>query len=357
MNRNCEVKFVSVPAEHAYGFPGDHPFKKERVTITESVLRTLQAPVKWIQVRHPAEDSIIGTFHTHGYTEFVRSMSERGFGLLDAGDTPAFPGCFEASCYVVQASLEAILAAEQGGHALNLNGGLHHAMPNRASGFCIFNDVAIAIRALLNKGYRRLAYLDIDAHHGDGVMYAFYDDRRVLDIDFHEDGRYLFPGTGRTEETGSGDAKGFKINLVLPPGSSDSVYMEGFEKVVRPALFRYRPEFILLQAGVDAHELDPLTHLRVSDKGYIWMYKNVHEMAHILGSKLAVFGGGGYHIPSVVKAWVGLVYTLANLDVPDTIDALAGTPEAEESLTKYSQTNPHDFSELLRRLHEDGMDL
>jgi acetoin utilization protein AcuC len=355
VDRNCEVKFVSVPEEHAYGFPGDHPFKKERVIITESELRALHAPVKWIKVGHPAEESIIRTFHTHDYIDFVRSMSERGFGLLDAGDTPAFPGCYEASSYVVQASLDAIEAAEQGGHAINLNGGLHHAMPNRASGFCIFNDVAIAIRMLLNRGYRRLAYLDIDAHHGDGVMYAFYDNRRVLDIDFHEDGRYLFPGTGRTEETGNGTGKGFKMNLVLPPGSSDPVYKEGFEKVVRPALFHYRPEFILLQAGVDAHEMDPLTHLRLSDEGYVWIYRNVHKMAHILGSKLVVFGGGGYHVPSVVKAWVALVYILANLDMPGGVEHLAAYAKLEDKPLKDSQSYPHDFDALLRKLHEDGM--
>jgi acetoin utilization protein AcuC len=269
--------------------------------------------------RIASEEEIL-LFHDQDYVRLVKRSSEKGGGLLDLGDTPAFKGCYEATSLVVGASLQAcdLIMNNQYVHAFNPSGGLHHAHPDRASGFCIFNDPAVSI-AYLKKKYnlKRLVYLDIDAHHGDGVMYGFYDDAAVLDIDFHENGRYIFPGTGYPSETGQGAGKGLKVNIPLLPGTGDEAFLEGFESIV-PALVReYHPEAILVQCGADGHDGDLLAQLRLTTHTYQEVVRTMHELAHELcAGRLLLFGGGGYTVANVPRVWT-LAFASLTGRVPD----------------------------------------
>jgi acetoin utilization protein AcuC len=322
----CKVGIVEIPGFERNGFPQNHPMKKERVWLTfralekAGVLRELSL----LKINEPSSEDVIETFHEKSYVDFVKKMSEIGAGLLDYGDTPAFPHCYDISALVVQGSLSAADKLTDFDHTVNLYGGLHHAMPSRASGFCIFNDVSITIKHLLNQRISRIAYIDIDAHHGDGVMYGFYSEPKVLNIDFHEDGRHLFPGTGFIHEMGEGQAEGKKVNVVLPPNAVDSDFIYGFERLVPPLLQEFKPEIILLQAGVDAHEDDPLTHLRFTQRGYTHVYSKLHALSHALcGGKLVVFGGGGYNLCNVVDCWMRLLHEVAGIEPKTPIAELA----------------------------------
>jgi acetoin utilization protein AcuC len=238
------------------------------------------------------------------------------------GDTPVFKGCYEASALATGASLTAIEAVMSGkvAHAINIAGGLHHAHPDRASGFCIFNDPAISIAYLKKQyGLERILYLDVDAHHGDGVMYGFYSDPTVLDIDLHEDGRHLFPGTGFTKEIGEGKAAGLKINVPLSLFTDDETYLELFNKIVPAAVNKYRPQMLLLQCGADSHANDLLAHLQITTRTYHEVVKAVHNMAHeVADGRLVVFGGGGYNVANVARTWTAAACVLANYQTPKT---------------------------------------
>src|SRR5689334_12313942 len=238
-----------------------------RVKLAHDLIRSkrlLDDPFVRISLPRSASEEEILLFHEREYVQLVKRYSEKGTGLLDSGDTPAFKGCFEATSLVVGASLEACDKIMRGefDHAFNPSGGLHHAHPERASGFCIFNDPAVVIAHLKSKyGLRRIVYLDIDAHHGDGVMYGYYDDPAVLDIDFHESGRFLFPGTGFPDETGKGAAKGLKLNIPLLPYTGDEAFLQAFHQVVPETVRKFGPEIILIQCGADGHSDDRLAQL------------------------------------------------------------------------------------------------
>ena len=270
--------------------------------------------VKTISPRMATREEIL-LFHEPEYVQLVQEYSERGSGLLDSGDTPAFKGCFEATSLIVGGSLEACdrIISGEFDHAFNLSGGLHHAHPERASGFCIFNDPAISIRYLRKKhNITKLVYLDIDAHHGDGVMYGFYNDPSLLDIDLHESGRYLFPGTGFPDEIGEGEAKGLKLNIPLPPGTGDQAYLRAFHKLVPDAIRRFGPEMILVQCGADGHEDDRLANLRLTTNTYGQVVSEMHSLAHeICSGRLLLFGGGGYTLPNVPRVWTVAFAALA----------------------------------------------
>lgn len=309
-----------------YNFGPTHPLKPTRLKLTFELMSSVKLLASTnVMVCEPREASAseLTLFHDEDYVNLVREVSKSGEGFLDLGDTPVFKGCYEASALAVGASLKAVdmVMSGQVTHAMNISGGLHHAHPNRASGFCIFNDPAISI-AYLKKKYslKKILYLDVDAHHGDGVMYGFYSDAGVLDIDFHENGHHLFPGTGFTDEIGEGNASGLKINIPLSPLTGDEPYMELFRQIVPAAVRKYRPQILLLQCGADAHANDLLAHLELTTKTYGAVAKIVHELAHeVAGGRLVVFGGGGYNIANVVRTWTVVASALIEYQTPREI--------------------------------------
>lgn len=265
-------------------------------------------------VRHasprPATRDELELFHTSRYIDFVRERCARGTGLLDGGDTPAKRGLYEAACGVVGATLVAVEEVMSGAarRAFVPSAGHHHAGPDNAAGFCVFNDCAIAIRSLrLNYGLKRVAYVDIDGHHGNGVFYAFADDPDVAVADIHEDGRYLYPGTGAAHETGLGAAEGTKLNLPIPPGSTDKEFLEAW-KAVEDYLDAFAPECVILQTGSDGLSDDPLTHLRYTEAAHAHAARRLAELADGWGhGRIIALGGGGIHPHSAGRAWTRVV--------------------------------------------------
>jgi acetoin utilization protein AcuC len=294
----------------AYDFGREHPFQIRYRAEAAHAIEAERRAAGWddaLRVVEPADDAVLARFHTAEYREFVRAMAAKpGRGLLDGGDTPSFPGCDVAAARIVGATLAGLESIASGSRARAFapGGGLHHAHPDRASGFCIFNDVAVSIATALRPGgpYRKVAYVDIDAHHGDGVMYGFYGDGRLLDIDFHQDGRTLFPGTGAVGETGVGDGAGLKVNLPLPPGAGDGTIGPLVRRLAVPLLRDFRPEFLVVQHGVDGHAADPLAALEYSDRAYVDVLGQLVAVADELGGvPRLVTGGGGYDRDAVVR--------------------------------------------------------
>jgi len=253
-------------------------------------------------------------FHEPAYVDRVIGLSKRGSGLLDAGDTPAYPGVYEAAAFVAGGTLEALacIMAGPARHAFIPIGGLHHATRDQAAGFCVFNDCGIAIEAAWkNFGIRRIAYVDIDAHHGDGVFYAFEREPDLSFADLHEDGRFLYPGTGSRAETGRGAAAGTKLNVPMPPGADDAAFLTAWEEVER-YLEEARPELILLQCGADSLAGDPITHLKYSAEAHAHAARRLAVLAQRhAGGRLLAMGGGGYNRTNLARAWTRVVEELA----------------------------------------------
>ena len=297
-----------------YGFGDGHPFGPDRLDAfwKEACKQGLDEEVCLLDpVMALAAD--IECFHHTNYIERVVTQSEQGTGFLDAGDTPAFPGVYEAAAYVVGTTLDACRRLMEGEfrRAFIPIAGLHHARPDSAAGFCVFNDCGVAIQVLRSR-YRleRIAYVDIDAHHGDGVFYAFESDPSLYFADIHEDGRFLYPGTGHAYETGSGSAKGTKLNIPMPPDAGDEQFFEVWADVER-FLERASPEIILFQCGADSIAGDPITHLRYSRAAHAhaaWRLCALAD-AHSDGRLLAM-GGGGYNRTNLALAWTSVVESL-----------------------------------------------
>lgn len=294
-----------------YGFGAGHPFGPDRLDAfwREAVARGLDRRVAIAQPVACTQTELL-SFHTREYVERVQHQSQTGSGYLDYGDTPAFPGVYEAACYVVGSTLDAGRRALRGDapRAFVPIGGLHHATRQGAAGFCVFNDIGVLIEQLRHEsGIRRFAYVDIDAHHGDGVYYGFESDPDVYIADIHEDGRYLYPGTGHVEETGIGAARGTKLNLPLPPGADDAAFERVWPEVeafVRAA----DPEMILLQAGADSIGGDPITHLRLTPAAHRHAAASLAAIADACGhGRLIAFGGGGYNRDNLAHAWCEVV--------------------------------------------------
>jgi acetoin utilization protein AcuC len=298
-----------------YGFGDGHPFGPDRhaAFLREFAARALDRRVRVLEPRDATDEELLA-FHTASYVEFVRDRSASGQGYLDAGDTPAFRGVYEAASCVVGATLTATqgIMAGEFRHAFVPIAGLHHAARDHAAGFCVFNDCGVAIELLRSRfGLRRVAYIDIDAHHGDGVFYAFESDAAVIFADLHEDGRYLYPGTGAAEETGRGDAQGTKLNLPLPPGADDAVFCDVWPQVIAH-LERFEPEFLILQCGADSIEGDPLTHLRLTPRAHARAAGDLAALAERLGhGRVLALGGGGYSRANLASAWNAVVESLA----------------------------------------------
>jgi acetoin utilization protein AcuC len=314
MQQQQPVLLVASDGPNRYGFANGHPFGPDRQDAFMRELRRSHAYGR-LRLAEPrlAERAEIEAFHRPEYVDLVAQKSLDGRGYLDVGDTPAFKGVFEASSFVVGATLVA-MDEVMGGRARRAFipiAGLHHASRAHAAGFCVFNDCGVAIEMLRRRhGVQRIAYVDIDAHHGDGVFYAFESDPDALFADIHEDGRYLYPGTGAAHETGSGAALGTKLNLPLPPGSTDDDFLREWVKV-EAYLRLTQPEFILFQCGADSLEGDPITHLAFSEEAHAYAAGAVCRIADELGhGRVLAMGGGGYNRQNLARAWTRVVEAL-----------------------------------------------
>jgi acetoin utilization protein AcuC len=299
-----------------YGFPDGHPFGQDRhaAFIAEFSRRGLDKRVR-IEEPRAATRAELESFHTPEYVNLVAERSLTGEGYLDAGDTPAWRGVYEAAADVVGATLLAAeeIMAGRSRRAFIPIAGLHHAGRGNAAGFCVFNDCGVAIEAARRlHDIRRVAYVDIDAHHGDGVFYAFERDPDLIFADLHEDGRFLYPGTGSRSETGRGPAAGTKLNVPMPPGAGDEQFLEAWEEV-EGYLDSARPELILLQCGADSIAGDPITHLKYSPEAHAHAAERLAVLAerHAQGRVLAM-GGGGYNRTNLARAWTRVVEELAS---------------------------------------------
>lgn len=304
-----------------YDFGPAHPMAPVRMELTMHLARDLGVLDTLQHVPVPfADDSLVDLVHSPDFVAAVRHAGELGAGYdlghgLGTPDVPVFPRMHEVSARLVAASVEAARAVWSGetAHAINPSGGLHHAMRDHASGFCVYNDVAAAIQWLLAQGAERIAYVDVDAHHGDGVQDLFWQDPRVLTISLHESPQTLFPGTGWPQDVGVGRGDGFAVNLALPPGTGDEAWLRGLHSVVPHLLEVYDPQVLVSQHGCDSHFLDPLTHLALSVDGQRLAAEAVHRWAHrYAGGRWVATGGGGYAIVDVVpRTWTLLMAELA----------------------------------------------
>ncbi|MGH8706117.1 MAG: hypothetical protein ACREUO_11965 [Burkholderiales bacterium] len=248
----------------------------------------------------------IERFHRPDYVERVMQASRDGCGYLDYGDTPAFPGCYEVTAHLVGAALEGArrVMAGEARRTFQPIGGLHHARPGAAAGFCVFNDLGVLIETLrAEHGVRRIAYVDIDVHHGDGVFYEYEDDPDLVVADIHESGMFLYPGTGFARETGKGAARGSKLNLPLRPGAGDAEFFGAWQEAER-LIERAAPEFVILQCGADSLAGDPLADLRLTPAAHAHAARRLVALAerHAQG-RLMAFGGGGYSLENLALAW------------------------------------------------------
>ncbi|MBU2662336.1 acetoin utilization protein AcuC [Actinoplanes bogorensis] len=296
---------------------GDHPLNPVRVELTMALARelgVLDRPGVRLVTPDPATEADLTRVHRADYLEAVRHAPLdpffRGWGL-NTDDNPVFEGMHEASARICGATIAAAEAVWHGTttRAVNVAGGLHHALAARAAGFCVYNDPAVAIARLLDQGAQRVAYVDVDVHHGDGVQAAFYNDPRVLTVSLHESPLTLFPGTGFVEETGGPGAEGTAVNVPLPPGTGDAAWLRAFHAIVPSVVRAFAPEIIFSQCGADAHRLDPLADLRLSVDGQRAAYLAMRELAdELCGGRWVTMGGGGYALVEVVpRAWSHLL--------------------------------------------------
>jgi acetoin utilization protein AcuC len=290
-----------------YGFPAGHPLGVDR---QGAFLRAAndRKLVERAELGAPraASREEIQRFHTRRYVDKVFNAERDGLDYLDYGDTPAFPGVFEASAMVVGSALGG-LAQIMSGECLRTFqpiGGLHHARPDGAAGFCVFNDLGVVIETLRREhGIKQVAYVDIDVHHGDGVFYPYEEDPDLIFADIHEDGRHLYPGTGHADETGKGRAKGTKLNIPLPPGAGDREFLEAWPNVVAH-LRKFKPQFVVFQCGADGLAGDPLAHLNYSPQVHAHAARSLRHFAdEYAAGRIMAFGGGGYDRRNLANAW------------------------------------------------------
>ena len=336
-----------------YDFGPSHPMSPVRVDLTMRLaadlgvldrLRTVPAPM--------ADDDLIATVHDPALIEAVKRAGADPDGFapshgLGTDDNPVFHDMHRAASHVVGATAEAFRQVWSGEslHSANITGGLHHAMRERASGFCIYNDVAVGITWLLASGAKKVAYVDVDVHHGDGVEKIFYDDPRVLTISLHETGQTLFPGTGFPQDNGGPDAAGSAVNVALPPGTADAGWLRAFHAVVPPLLREFAPEVLVTQHGCDSHMDDPLAHMMLSVDGQRAAYIALHELAHeVADGRWVVTGGGGYSVVDVVpRAWTHLIAIASGRPLDPTL----ATPPAWRTYVEdlLGATAPHRMTD------------
>lgn len=320
-----KVIFLASPDLWQLGHGPDHPLKPERLKRTYELLQeygALEAPnVQVIAPRQASEDEL-SLFHTEEYVTTVRALSSGDTSVpprrhnFGPGDNPVFAGMFESGGLKVGSALLGAESLLSGACdvAFSYSGGMHHAGPDFASGFCIFNDAAVAIHWLLRQGLR-VAYVDIDVHHGDGVQAAFYDTNQVLTISLHQDGRTLFPGTGFVNEIGHGAGTGYSVNVPLPPNTDDETYLWAFHQIVPPLLTRFEANIVVTQLGVDTHYLDPLASLVLTTHAHARLFRTLNELA----PRWLALGGGGYNLDVVPRAWTLAFSIMTGLSLPEEL--------------------------------------
>ncbi len=347
-----------------FDYGPEHPLRMERLGLTWRLmaaygLTTLPGTV--VKAPQPAEEAELLAFHTEEYLSVLQAANTGQASAavicrygLGPGDNPVFPGLWEAARLAAGGSLLAarLVASGKVERAFHFAGGLHHAMPDRASGFCYVNDAVLAILHLRAQGLR-VAYVDIDAHHGDGVQAAFYADPAVLTISTHERGDRLFPGTGFVEEIGEGKGRGYSVNLPLDLLTDPSIYLPAFEAVVPPLLEAFRPDVVVAQLGIDSHRTDPLTHLALDVQGFARAVGRIVQLA----PRLLALGGGGYDLGNVARAWTAAWATMNCLELP------AELPKAFVEHAKWFRVRPASLwdppatlDEPRRRLVQDYAD-
>lgn len=358
-----------------YNFGPEHPFNPARLMLTCRLMEEaglIDEKVCMIEPSPASEEDLLRV-HTPEYLAAVKlEEPDLAFGL-GSDDTPVFAGIYNSSRLLAGASIDAArrIAAEDCS-AFNIGGGLHHALPTVASGFCVFDDPALAIQ-VLREHFDRVLYIDIDAHHGDGVQQIFYCDPHVLTISMHESGLYLFPGTGFIEEIGSGEGKGYSVNIPLPMYSGDDQYRQAFDLIVPPLFEWFRPQVVVAQMGIDAHYSDPLTSLNLTLNGYTYL---VHRIIDLAGkhseSRLLTMGGGGYNMEVVPTAWTSILHIMRGEPLPEylppywvelfmnltgheplshpDIDMKVG-PNTEERINKELSVTLQGLKEIFREIH------
>ncbi|MEU7618398.1 acetoin utilization protein AcuC [Micromonospora rifamycinica] len=317
---------------------GEHPLDPVRVELTMVLARelgVLDRPGVRLVRPVPADDATLTRVHLPDYLAAVRAAPRdplfAGYGL-GTSDNPVFDGMHESSALIAGASVTAAEAVWRGEarRAVNVAGGLHHAMPDRAAGFCVYNDPAVAIARLLDLGAERVAYVDVDVHHGDGVQEVFYHDPRVLTVSLHETPLALFPGTGFPDETGGPGAQGSAVNVPLPPGTDDAGWQRAFHAIVPSVLRAFRPQILLTQCGADGHRIDPLADLHLSVDGQRATYLALRALAdELCDGRWVATGGGGYALVEVVpRAWTHLLAVATG----DPLDPATLTPSGWRAL-------------------------
>lgn len=370
----------------SYKFHDSHPFNPLRVQLTYELLQEVNAlhPDQVIPPRKATDDEI-ALIHSQDYIDAVKKASRgeldpvtgQNFGL-GSEDTPIFTGMHDASAWLVGGTLTAVEQVMEGHapHALNLGGGLHHGFRGKASGFCIYNDSAIAIEYMRQKYDVRVLYIDTDAHHGDGVQLAFYDDPNVATLSIHETGRYLFPGTGQYNERGHGNGYGTSFNIPVDAFTEDDSWLSLYKTAIEEVTRAYQPDVILTQNGADSHYYDPLTHLSLTMKTYEAIPRIAHEIAHKYtdGRWIAV-GGGGYDMWRVVpRAWANVWLGMndlsrtgvlpeawrkkwspyAKLPIPETWEDSPHIYDPIPRRTEIEEKNRQTLDKALRLLHKNG---
>ena len=377
------LTIVYGPELASYSFGQEHPLQAGRYMLTMSLLSSLgwlDAPGIDFEPPRFATLSELLAVHTYPYVQAVQQgqaiargdrdpIDLRLYGL-GTSDDPLFPDMHDAAALYTGATIQAMnaLLEDRAVHAYSPAGGQHHALKALASGFCIYNDSAAAIAIALNAG-RRVAYVDIDAHHGDGVQAAFYDDPRALTISIHESGQFLFPGTGDVGEMGRGDGKGACLNIPLPAHAGDEAILQAFARVIEPAVRAFAPDVLVTQTGVDAHHADPLTHLTAALHLFPQLAARLHHLAHeSCSGRWLIVGGGGYDPADVTpRAWTAFIGTVLGRDVTDVrlpeewlqaSRAAGGDPPPfllQDPGPAYVPLDSHDFGPVLDEIERTAL--
>ena len=368
-----KTAFIYDDALAGHKLSDTHPMKPVRLQYTHELLGAYGAfdhPNAVLALPRPATDEEVLSFHTADYLEAVRGLNEADSTVdqfrynFGAGDNPTYPGIYDAASLSTGASMAAVdlLLSDQVDRAFSISGGLHHAMPGYAYGFCVFNDPVIAINALLRAGLK-VAYVDIDCHHGDGVQLAFYDTESVLTISVHESGTFLFPGTGHVQETGAGRGRGYSVNVPLYPYTRPDVYLWAFREIVPPLLERYKPDVLVTQLGIDSHYKDPITHLAQTVQGFAEAVATFEGLA----PKWLALGGGGYDLQAVARAWTSAYGVMTGQELSNEIpesyrgrhgiatlgdtDELNLTDEVSKDVKAFAEASVQAIHQLIFPMH------